>query len=168
MATTISKSAPESSAPAGGKFLTFFLAGEEYGIEIQNVQEIIGMESFTSVPGTPDYIMGVINLRGKIIPIADLRRKFGMESKPPTSETCIVVIQAQHSEVGIVVDRVSEVLSISGSDIEPASCFGEAVNADFILGIAKSEAKITILLNTENLFSIDGIFQVRKPVRNAH
>jgi purine-binding chemotaxis protein CheW len=91
----------EKAKSAGGKFLTFFLAGEEYGIEILSVHEIIGMMPITSVPGTPDYICGIINLRGKIIPIVDLRSKFGMESKAKTAETCIIVVHVQGVEVGI-------------------------------------------------------------------
>src|SRR5512136_473784 len=121
----------EKAKAAGGKFLTFFLAGEEYGIEILSVHEIIGMMPITSVPGTPDYILGIINLRGKIIPIVDLRRKFGMESKAQTSETCIIVVHVQGVEVGTVVDRVSEVLSIPAEDIEPPPSFGRDVNTDY-------------------------------------
>ena len=94
----------------GGKFLTFFLAGEEYGIEILSVHEIIGMMPITSVPGTPDYICGVINLRGKVIPIVDIRKKFGMDFKKYDSETCIIVVNVQGIEAGAVVDRVGLVL----------------------------------------------------------
>ena len=98
-------------ARTGGKFLTFFLAGEEYGIAILKVHEIIGMMAITSVPRTPDFIRGVINLRGKVIPIIDLRRKFDMPAQEATSETCIIVVHLQGIETGIVVDRVSEVLN---------------------------------------------------------
>ncbi len=152
----------DKAKSAGGKFLTFFLAGEEYGIEILSVHEIIGMMPITSVPGTPDHICGIINLRGKIIPIVDLRRKFGMESKAQTSETCIIVVHVQGVEVGTVVDRVSEVLSIPAEDIEPPPSFGRDVNTDYILGIGKSQSKVKILLNIDRVISADQIVQLQK------
>jgi purine-binding chemotaxis protein CheW len=152
----------EKAKAAGGKFLTFFLAGEEYGIEILSVHEIICMMPITSVPGTPDYICGIINLRGKIIPVVDLRRKFGMESKAQTAETCIIVVHVQGVEVGTVVDRVSEVLNIAAGDIEPPPSFGRDVNTDYILGIGKSQAKVKILLNIDRVISSDQIVQLQK------
>ena len=152
----------EKAKAAGGKFLTFFLAGEEYGIEILSVHEIIGMMPITSVPGTPDYICGIINLRGKIIPIVDLRRKFGMESKEQTAETCIIVVHVQGVEVGTVVDRVSEVLNIADGDIEPPPSFGREVNTDYILGIGKSQSKVKILLNIDRVIATDQIVQLQK------
>lgn len=158
----ISNEMLEKAKATGGKFLTFFLAGEEYGIEILSVHEIIGMMPITSVPGTPDYICGIINLRGKIIPIVDLRRKFGMESKAQTSETCIIVVHVQGVEVGTVVDRVSEVLNIAAEDIEPAPSFGKDVNTDYILGIGKSQSKVKILLNIDRVIATDQIVQLQK------
>jgi len=151
----------EKAKSAGGKFLTFYLAQEEYGIEILSVHEIIGMLPITSVPGTPDYICGLINLRGKIIPIVDLRLKFGMEPKARTAETCIIVVHVQGIEVGIVVDRVSEVLNIAAADIEPLPSFGKDVCADYILGIGKSQSKIKILLNIDCAISADQIVQLQ-------
>ena len=142
--------------------MTFFLAGEEYGIEILSVHEIIGMMPITCVPGTPDHICGIINLRGKIIPIVDLRRKFGMESKEQTAETCIIVVNVQNVEVGIVVDRVSEVLNIASEDIEPPPSFGRDVNTDYILGIGKSQSKVKILLNIERVLSADQLVQLQR------
>lgn len=152
----------EKAKAAGGKFLTFFLAGEEYGIEILSVHEIIGMMPITSVPGTPDYICGIINLRGKIIPIVDLRRKFGMESKAQTAETCIIVVHVQGVEVGTVVDRVSEVLNIAAGDIEPPPSFGKDVNTDYILGIGKSQSKVKILLNIDRVIATDQLVQLQR------
>jgi purine-binding chemotaxis protein CheW len=154
----------ERGRSAGGKFLTFFLAGEEYGIEILSVHEIIGMMPITSVPGTPDYVCGIINLRGKIIPIVDLRSKFGMESKAQTAETCIIVVHVQGVEVGVVVDRVSEVLNIAAGEIEPPPSFGRDVNTEYILGIGKSQAKVKILLNIDRVISSDQIVQLQKVV----
>jgi purine-binding chemotaxis protein CheW len=138
---------------SGGKFLTFFLAGEEYGIAILKVHEIIGMMAITGVPRTPAYVRGVINLRGKVIPIVDLRLKFGMASQDQTSETCIIVVTVQGVEVGIVVDRVSEVLNISEKEIEPAPSFGADVNTDFILGIGKSQGKVRLLLDIDRVLT---------------
>jgi purine-binding chemotaxis protein CheW len=152
----------DKTKAAGGKFLTFFLAGEEYGIEILSVHEIIGVLPITGVPGTPAYICGIVNLRGKIIPIVDLRRKFGMDSIEQTSETCIIVVHVQGVEVGIVVDRVSEVINIASEDIEPAPSFGKDVNTDFILGIGKSVSKVKILLNIDRVLSADQLIQMQK------
>jgi purine-binding chemotaxis protein CheW len=136
----------EKAKSAGGKFLTFFLAGEEYGIEILSVHEIIGVMPITSVPGTPDYICGIINLRGKIIPIIDLRRKFGMESKAQTAETCIIVVHVQGVEVGTVVDRVSEVLNIAAGDIEPPPSFGKMSIPTIFLVLASPSQKLKFCL----------------------
>lgn len=137
----------------GGKFLTFFLAGEEYGIEILKVQEIIGMMDITRVPRTPKFIRGVTNLRGKVIPIVDLRLKFAMDSAEPTKETCIIVVQARGLEMGIMVDRVSEVLDIAAEDIEDAPSFGAEVHTDYILGIGKSDGRVKLLLDIDKALS---------------
>jgi len=141
----------------GGKYLTFFLANEEYGIEILKVQEIIGMMSVTTVPRTPVFMRGVINLRGKVIPIIDLRLKFGMEGIAQTEETCIIVVQARGVEMGLVVDRVSEVLDISAQDIDDAPSFGADVETDYLLGIAKSESRVKLLLDIDQVLSTGDI-----------
>jgi purine-binding chemotaxis protein CheW len=111
------------------------------------------MMAITGVPRTPEYVRGVINLRGKVIPIVDLRLKFGMTSKDQTSETCIIVVTVQGIQIGIVVDRVSEVLNISGQDIQSAPSFGAEVNTDFILGIGKSQGKVRLLLDIDRVLS---------------
>ena len=138
---------------SGGKFLTFFLGNEEYGIAILKVQEIIGMMNITTVPRTPSFIRGVINLRGKVIPIIDLRLKFAMPSVDQTEETCIIVVQAQGVEMGLVVDRVSEVLDIASADIDEAPSFGTDVETDYLLGIAKSEGRVKLLLDIDRVLS---------------
>jgi len=137
----------------GGKFLTFFLAGEEYGLEILKVHEIIGVMAITPVPRTPEFVRGVINLRGKIIPIVDLRAKFGMSSTDETDETCIIVVQARGMQMGIVVDKVSEVLDIASGDIDDAPSFGADVNTDYILGMGKSEGRVRLLLDIDKVLS---------------
>jgi purine-binding chemotaxis protein CheW len=138
---------------SGGKFLTFFLAGEEYGIAILKVHEIIGMLPITSVPRTPEFIRGVINLRGKVIPIVDLRLKFGMPAQNQTTETCIIVVHVEGVEIGIVVDRVSEVSNIPDDSIEAVPSFGADVNTDYILGIGKTQGKVKILLDIDRVLS---------------
>ncbi len=137
----------------GGKYLTFFLGGEEYGLEILKVQEIIGMMDITPVPRTPHYVRGVLNLRGKVIPIVDLRLKFGMEAVAQTDETCIIVVQAQGVQMGTVVDQVSEVLDIPVEDIEDAPSFGASVDTDYILGIGKTEGRVRLLLDIDKVLS---------------
>jgi purine-binding chemotaxis protein CheW len=144
-----------------GKFLTFFLAGEEYGIEILKVQEIIGMMLITPVPRTPHFIRGVINLRGKVITVVDLRLKFGMESKEQTEETCIIVVQTQGLQIGCVVDKVSEVLDINAEEIEDPPSFGVDVNTEYILGIGKSQGKVKLLLDIDKVLSNREVEAVR-------
>lgn len=140
-----------------GKYLTFSLAGEEYGIGILKVKEIIGMMAITMVPQTPAYVKGVINLRGKVIPVVDLRLKFGMEAMDYLERTCIIVVEIGrengHVLIGIVVDSVSEVLNIKGGEIEETPNFGSQVNTDYILGMAKAGGGIKILLDIDKVLS---------------
>ena len=130
-----------------GKYLTFCLDNEEYGLEILKVREIIGLLPITTVPRTPDYIKGVVNLRGKVIPVIDLRLKFAMTEAERTEETCIIVVNLGQVEVGIIVDRVSEVRDIDGKDIDDPPSFGTNVDSSFILGMGKSEERVSILLD---------------------
>lgn len=140
-----------------GKYLTFELSTEEYGIEILKVREIIGLMTITIVPRTPAYIRGVINLRGKIIPVIDLRVKFGMTSAKDTELTCIIVVDSHKNneliQMGILVDTVSEVLDINEKEIEPPPMFGASVDAGFILGMAKVKEDVKILLNIEEVLN---------------
>lgn len=138
----------------GGKFLTFFLDKEEYGIEILKVQEIIGVMPITNVPGMPNYIKGVINLRGRIIPVIDLRLKLSMSPTVFSDETCFIVVRSKNISVGIIVDRVSEVIDISTQDIEEANDLA-LINSDYITGISKSNGKVKILLDIDKIISID-------------
>jgi purine-binding chemotaxis protein CheW len=144
-----------------GKYLTFSLAEEEYGIGILKIKEIIGMMSITTVPQTPDFVKGVINLRGKVIPVIDLRLKFGMDSMDYTERTCIIVVEIEGQsttvQIGIVVDSVSEVLSIKGKDIEPTPTFGTKLNTEYILGMAKMEGGVKILLDIDKVLNSDEI-----------
>ncbi len=144
-----------------GKYLTFTLAEEEYGIGILKIKEIIGMMPITSVPQTPDFVKGVINLRGKVIPILDLRLRFGMEEMEYTERTCIIVVEIQSRTgkimIGIVVDSVSEVLNIKGEDIEDTPAFGKKLNTEYILGMAKMEGGVKILLDIDRVLSNDEV-----------
>lgn len=144
-----------TNGQVAGKFLTFYLSAEEYGIEIAKVNEIIGMMSITRVPRIPDFLRGVINLRGRVIPVVDLRMKFGMEAKESTSETCIIVVTIFGVHTGFIVDRVSEVLDIAVSDIDDVPSFGAGINTDYMLGIGKSQNKVRILLSIDKVLSVD-------------
>ena len=144
-----------------GKYLTFSLAGEEYGIGILKIKEIIGMMSITPVPRTPSYVKGVINLRGKVIPVVDLRLKFGMEEASYTERTCIIVVeigsQAGSVLIGIVVDSVSEVLNIKATDIEETPAFGARLDTDYILGMAKMNGGVKILLDIDKVLTVEEV-----------
>ena len=140
-----------------GKYLTFTLAEEEYGIGILKIKEIIGMLPITSVPQTPDFVKGVINLRGKVIPVIDLRLRFGMGEIDYTERTCIIVVeidgQAGTVLIGIVVDSVSEVLNVKGEDVEDTPTFGTKLDTEYILGMAKMEGGVKILLDINRVLS---------------
>ena len=159
--TKVMDQAVKASAQKEGKYLTFTLAGEEYGISILKVKEIIGMMPITSVPRTPDFVKGVINLRGKVIPVVDLRLKFGMEEMDYTDRTCIIVVEIQTRTgtvmIGIVVDAVSEVLNIKEELIEETPTFGARMDTDYILGMAKMEGGVKILLDIDRVLSADEV-----------
>jgi purine-binding chemotaxis protein CheW len=141
-----------------GKYLTFALGHEEYGLEILGVREIIGLMDITAVPQVPGYVKGVINLRGKVIPVIDLRLKFCMEKIDYTNETCIIVLNVNNTLMGIIVDRVCEVLDIAKDNIEPAPSFGTKVHTDFITGMGKVGEKVKILLAIERVLTEDIVY----------
>ncbi len=139
--------ARRSGAAGIQKYLTFVLGQEEYGLEILKVKEIIGLMEITRVPRMPDFVRGVINLRGRIIPVIDLRSRFGMPEQEDTRETCIIVVDLDGVLMGVVVDRVSEVLDLSAEDIEETPEFGTAVDTAFITGMGKSGDRVIMLLD---------------------
>lgn len=157
----------ESMAGKEGKYLTFTLAGQEYGVEITKVKEIIGALEVTAVPQTPNYVEGVINLRGKIIPVINLRMKFNMEFQEKTERTCIIVVEivckSGSIPMGMIVDSVSEVLNIGLSEMEATPNFGIKLNTEYIMGMAKTRGKVIILLaidqvlNAEDMLIIHGL-----------
>ncbi len=151
--------AATQSAANVGKYLTFFIDAEEYGVEILKVQEIIGALPITRVPRTPHFVKGVINLRGKVIPIVDLRTKFGMEPSA-SGESCIIVVQVQGVQLGVLVDRVSEVAAIAAAEIADPPSFGSEVDTEYLLGIAKGEGKVTLLLDIDRVLTTSEVLDL--------
>jgi len=149
---------PRAAGSRAGKYLTFRLGKEEFGIQVTHVREIMAVQDITAVPGTPPHLKGVINLRGKIVPVVDLRIKFTFPEVPFTQTTCIVVVQVEQegeqAMIGLIVDGVCEVLNIAASDIEDAPDFGEGVDTPFVLGIAKVKGTVKILLKIEDVLTL--------------
>lgn len=150
----------ERPAPAvAGKYLTFALADEEYGLPVLKVREIIKLMDITAVPRVPAHIKGVINLRGKVVPVIDLRLKFGLLAQEATDRTCIIVVEAATNGrgvmLGIVVDHVSEVLNIAAEEIEQAPDFGERLDTRYMLGIAKIKGRVKMLLDLDKSLTVD-------------
>ena len=151
------KSLTSNVRTTGGKFLTFNLAAEIYGVEVGFVREIAGMTPITAVPNTPKFIKGVMNLRGKIVPVIDLRIKFGMESCSYSRETCVVVVEIRGSQgkilMGVIVDSVREVIDVVLDEIGEVPSFGIRVNTDFLKGLANVKSGLTLLLDIEHVLS---------------
>lgn len=149
-----------SAAPSdlrSGKYLVFDLNGEECCIQVLKVREIIGVQDITAVPQTPVFVKGVINLRGKVIPVVDLRLKFGLPQQEYNQRTCIIVVQVERESrammMGIVVDSVAEVLNISAGDIEDSPNFGQGVATPYLLGMAKIKGRVKLLLDIDEVMS---------------
>ena len=142
------------------KFLTFHLGEEDYGIEICHVTEIIGIQKITSVPDMPESIRGVINLRGKVIPVMDVRSRFKLESREYDDRTCIVVVAIDETLVGLVVDQVKEVVEIAESQIEPPPCSNPTSSGSYIHGMGKIEGEVKILLNVQSLLIDEELFGI--------
>jgi len=169
MTTTANDIAAAQTDARAGKYLTFQLANEEFGIRVLKVREIMGIQEITAVPQTPAHIKGVINLRGKVVPVVDLRLKFGVVAAGYTQRTCIIVTQVQGENgpvmMGIVVDGVSEVLNLTGAEIEDTPDFGEEISGGYLLGMAKVKGKVKILLDigrvlsTQDMHNLHAILQ---------
>ena len=151
----------------GSQFLTFQLGEELYGVDILRVQEIKGYTAVTRIPNTPAHIKGVLNLRGTIVPIVELRTKFGMPTIDYTMFTVIVVVVVREKIMGLVVDAVSDVLNIDKKDIQPAPQFGAKVDVSFLNGIGKSGDKLVALLDMDRLLS-DNDLQNQAKIGRAH
>ncbi len=149
-----------------GKYLTFKLVDEDYGISLLKVREIIGMMPITSVPRTPEFVKGVINLRGKVIPVTDLRLRFGMPESGYNDRTCIIVVEIQGTDstiqMGIVVDAVTEVLPVRAEEIEPAPEFGANVDTRYIMGMANMEGQVKILLDIDRVLTAEQIAKLEE------
>jgi purine-binding chemotaxis protein CheW len=159
-ATTEGRVRGNGAAAAGGKYLTFMLGREEYGLPVLKVREIIRVMDITHVPQVPAHVLGVINLRGKVIPVIDLRRKFGFSDPVDTERTCIVVAEvdlgASTVMMGVVVDAVSEVVTVGAAEIDAAPEFGGQHTTDYILGLAKVKGSVKILLDLDRVLGSDG------------
>ena len=157
MTMTMNETGAAPSDARAGKYLTFQLGNEEFGIRVLKVREIMGLQEITAVPQTPMHIKGVINLRGKVVPVIDLRLKFGLPAAEYTQRTCIIVTQLQGESgqvlMGIVVDGVSEVLNLAGTEIEDTPDFGEELAGGYLLGMAKVKGKVKILLDIDRVLS---------------
>ena len=168
MLTNEPVTAVQSDARAG-KYLTFQLANEEFGIRVLKVREIMGLQEITAVPQTPAHIKGVINLRGKVVPVIDLRLKFGLLTAEYTQRTCIIVTQVQGEAglvlMGIIVDGVSEVLNLTASEIEDTPDFGEEVAGQYLLGMAKVKGKVKILLDIDRVLSTQDLHNLSTIIR---
>jgi purine-binding chemotaxis protein CheW len=150
-----SRLAPEVVRPA--QYLGFSLAGETYAIELLRIREIIEHVPITRVPGMPDSVLGVINLRGRVVPVVDLAVKLGMGPRPITRWTCFVIVDAaldgEHTTLGLLADSVSEVLDLGPDDIEPPPAFGTRVSMDYLRGLGRQEQRFILLLDLDRLLS---------------
>jgi len=166
MATETATSGKNQTQKAAGKHLTFNLQRESYGIDVLKVREIIRLTSITAVPQMPDYIKGVINLRGKIIPVIDLRLRFGFDGVKDTDLTCIIVVQVKmpdgkNTQMGLVVDGVEEVVNLTDSDIEETPDFGGKISTDYIIGMAKVKGTVKTLLNIDRVIASGELEHIR-------
>jgi purine-binding chemotaxis protein CheW len=169
MLTANEPATPAQVDARAGKYLTFQLANEEFGICVLKVREIMGLQEITAVPQTPPHIKGVINLRGKVVPVIDLRMKFGILTSEYTQRTCIIVTQVQGEAglvlMGIIVDGVAEVLNLAASEIEDTPDFGEEVAGRYLLGMAKVKGKVKILLDIDRVLSTQDVHSLSAIVR---
>ena len=153
------------------QYLTFLLANEEYAIGILKVKEIIEYDTVTTVPKTPKWVRGVINLRGAVVPVVDLAIKFGLELKPVTKTTCIVIVEtqfeSQNTTIGILVDAVSQVMELAAEDLQPVPEFGTRVKVDYLLGMAQLGKKFALLLDVDKVLSTDELLHLNGVASSA-
>jgi len=168
MATQQLESTSTGTRQLAGKYLTFNLHQESYGIDVLKVREIIRLTTITTVPQMPDYVRGVINLRGKIIPVIDLRLRFGFAQAANTEQTCIIVVKVKMSDgkttqTGLVVDGVEEVLNIAAAYIEETPDFGAQIATHYIVGMAKVKGAVKTLLDIDGVLSADALENIKIP-----
>ena len=147
----------EKEAVVQQQYLTFFLSDEEYAINIQKVKEIIEYTTVTKVPKVPEWIRGVINLRGNVVPVVDLTVRFGLNQRPITKTTCIVIVEVQHESertvMGVIADAVNQVIELSPEDIEEPPVFGTRVRLEYLFGMGKLGKKFALILNIDSVLS---------------
>ena len=162
---TMTVASPGRGAAGGGKYLTFMLGREEYGLPVLKVREIIKVMDITHVPQVAAHVLGVINLRGRVIPVIDLRRKFGFPAQDHTDRTCIIVAEVALAPttvmMGVVVDSVSEVVNVAAAEIEETPDFGGQNETDYLLGLAKVKGSVKILLDLDRVLGSDGQLAIR-------
>lgn len=149
------------------KYLTFEVCSEMYGIEIQFVTEIIGIEAITEMPEMPDYFKGIINLRGRIIPVMDIRLRFGKEGQEYNDRTCIIVIRHSEISIGLIVDSVSEVISITGDNIIKLTKTNMGIENRFIKDIGKIDDEVVLMIDCESLLTFDELFELKEAYSNV-
>jgi len=147
---------------SGGKLLTFMIGSQEYGIQILEAREVVGVMPIEPVPQTPEFMMGVINLRGNIIPVIDLRRKFNMPAQEATTDSCIVKVDIHGHSTGCIVDFLVGVVTIDPKDFEKSPDLGANINTEFILGMAKLDKRVIIILDMESVLSNGELKQIHK------
>lgn len=162
----------QNTRSSAGKYLTFVLGQESYGVSVLKVREIIRLMDITAVPQMPNYVRGVINLRGKVVPVVDLRLKFALPNAASTERTCIVVVQVKTASnasalMGFIVDAVEEVLNIAADDVEPTPDFGAALEADYMLGMAKVKGKVKTLLDIDRVLTAETLRQLVQTAQAA-
>lgn len=161
------RSASVKEALECSQYLTFLIGGEMFAIGILHIKEIIEYGSLTAVPMMPEFIRGVINLRGAVVPVVDLSTEFSKKPTEVTPRTCIVIIEVEKNgdrlDIGVVVDAVSEVLEIPDADIEPAPSFGMRIPADFISGMGKVNGKFVIIVRVNNVLLLGGLASLDQP-----
>ncbi len=151
-----------------GQYLTFQVGQEEFGTDVQNVKEVLEVLPITKVPQTPDYMKGVINVRGKVIPVVDMRLKLGMPVSERTDDTCIIVMEiGDEAAIGALVDKVQEVIVLESERIEPAPKIGMGIDTDFLQGIGTKDESFIMILDAQKVIVEESIDQVPKPERNS-
>lgn len=153
---------PNSQLSRRERYLTFFLGAEQYGIGIDRIKEIIAMMKVTNVPKTPEYMRGVINLRGSIIPVVDTRLRFGMENRDADMHTAIIIVEVEKVNIGFIVDRVEEVATIESTNLSEPPKFGNSIDTDFICSMAQMGENVVMILDVLKLFEADELVSLEQ------
>ena len=156
------KSKKTKELTSASRFLTFFVDDEQYGIDISKIKEIIAPINITHIPKTPDFVKGVINLRGSIIPVVDIRLKFEMQARDMDMETAIIIYEVDKVSIGFIVDRVEDVLTIDEKHISESPKFGSSIDTSFIENIAEVDNDVIMLLNLEKIFEPQELLDISK------